>query len=567
MCYHEGVTLARPNWAGPCLIAAALCVVGTSARARPVVEIRAKTALWLTRVQVADEGSVDVAGQLVDKLTHQGIAGQLVNVAIADHAVSSLTAEDGAFHAKLPARPGPVRVKLSYRGAGSFDRADPIAVSTDPGKQAVELAVEITDDPAGAKVQATATGDDGPRSIPIALEIAAQQGETWTPIAAATRTFEVHTVVRRDVGGPGLYRVRATFAGDSRRQAASKEVALPLVSPTTTAMELSATSLAYEDHLGVTGRVVDADQRPIANAAVALISADRRLAYAATAKDGTYALSVKGEGLGEGRIALQVTADPGRSYLQPSRSAPQDLTVSKPEPVPVLYTVAGFIATLVVAAAFFLARRAPWRRFRRPRFPVEAEVALDESASIGGLVAAKPSIVSNLRRAADDRFSGVVRDSVRKRPLGLAVIAVYQAPAARETTSGADGSFSLPGLGGGQWQVEVTAPGHVTERFAIAMPHRGELRGVYIDLVPVREKAFQLYRRVAEPILPDTRLWGIWSPRQIVDHVRAKRPSPALEELTDWVEEIYFSPRTTAEELLADVRAGVDRAAAEHRTP
>jgi hypothetical protein len=112
----------------------------------------------------------------------------------------------------------------------------------------------------------------------------------------------------------------------------------------------------------------------------------------------------------------------------------------------------------------------------------------------------------------------------------------------------------------GDWSAEVTAHGHVTETFMISIPHRGELRGVRVDLVPVRERVFQLYRRAAEPVLPESRLWGIWSPRQIVDHVRSKRPSPALAELTDFVEEIYFSPRLAAESILVEAEVRVDRA-------
>src|SRR6185295_7875997 len=102
-----------------------------------------------------------------------------------------------------------------------------------------------------------------------------------------------------------------------------------------------------------------------------------------------------------------------------------------------------------------------------------------------------------------------------------------------------------------------------TEKFVVSIPHRGELRDVRVDLVPVREKVFQLYRRAAEPVLPESRLWGIWSPRQIVDHVRAKRPSPALAELTDFVEELYFSSRTAGESILTHASERVDRAVRE----
>jgi len=71
---------------------------------------------------------------------------------------------------------------------------------------------------------------------------------------------------------------------------------------------------------------------------------------------------------------------------------------------------------------------------------------------------------------------------------------------------------------------------------------------------------FQLYRRAAEPVLPESRLWGVWSPRQILDHVRGKRPAGALLELTDFVEEIYFSPRLAVETVLTEANERVDRA-------
>jgi hypothetical protein len=130
----------------------------------------------------------------------------------------------------------------------------------------------------------------------------------------------------------------------------------------------------------------------------------------------------------------------------------------------------------------------------------------------------------------------------------------------REALTGTDGNFAFEALAGGDWIAEVTAPGHVTEKFVISIPHRGELRGVRVDLVPVRERVFQLYRRAAEPILPEPRLWGVWSPRQIVDHVRSKRPTPALADLTSFVEEIYFSSRLAGEAVLPEASEQVDRA-------
>jgi hypothetical protein len=149
---------------------------------------------------------------------------------------------------------------------------------------------------------------------------------------------------------------------------------------------------------------------------------------------------------------------------------------------------------------------------------------------------------------------------VRGRPVADAEVELRLGDLRRAVTTGADGGFALEGLALGEWSAQVTAPGHVTETFVVSIPHRGELRGVRVDLVPVRERVFQLYRRAAEPLLPEPRLWGVWSPRQIVDHVRRKRPTPALAELTDFVEEIYFSARVAEETVLPTASERVDRA-------
>ena len=64
--------------------------------------------------------------------------------------------------------------------------------------------------------------------------------------------------------------------------------------------------------------------------------------------------------------------------------------------------------------------------------------------------------------------------------------------------------------------------------------------GARIDLLPVRERIFDIYREVAVPLLPEPRLWGVWTPRQIFRHVRSQRPASALSDLTDFVEDSYF---------------------------
>ena len=212
----------------------------------------------------------------------------------------------------------------------------------------------------------------------------------------------------------------------------------------------------------------------------------------------------------------------------------------------------------MAALGFVLARR-------RKDAAVAAAVAAPAPPPdpVGGFEPAKASLVSTLRRASDHGFAGLVRDAVRLRPLAGAEVRLTRDGAEMVTVSEADGRFALEQLAPGEWRARVSAPGHVSERFVVSVPHRGELRGVHVDLVPVREKVWGLYRRVAQPKLPSAELWGIWSPRQILDHLRAGPPAPAFSELTAFVEETFFSARVPDEAVLPGAEQRVQAALAE----
>jgi hypothetical protein len=553
-CYHECV-----RWVAFILLALGVASAG------PTVEIRAQTQLSLVRVEKRDAGMVDVVGKLHDKLTGEGIGGQRVLVTIGDITNEGITEPDGSFVIGVPAADGQQEVTLNYGGAQRLERATPLTVKTDPAKTQVELAIaKLSDAPEGAQLVVAATVEEGAQiKIPVQLEIGAVGDDKLRPLRTV-ETSTAFTLTRKEVGGAGQHRLRALFLGDETRQGALSTVTLELGSNTTTTMNLSSTKLAFEDDLVVTGKVVDDDSQPVARAAVTLVSGDRRLAQGATTEQGTYRFEVEAEIIGQGQFGIQVQADPGKPFIKTSRSNPEIVRIAQPAPVPVSYTIAAFLATALAAGGFFAARTKPWQKLRRPAPPAEVpseEGEVEQKA--GGLVVAKPGVVATLRRPQDDGFSGVVRDTVRGRPVPDAVVILVLGDQERSIRTQPDGSFTLDRLAVGEWRAEVAAPGHVTERFAVTIPHRGELRGVRVDLVPVRERVFQLYRRAAEPVLPESRLWGIWSPRQIVDHVRSKKPSPALAALTDFVEEIYFSPRLAGETVLPQASEAVDRAIVE----
>jgi hypothetical protein len=556
------------RWANVFLLgAAALAATTTTARfavaAPPLVEIKAQTQLSLGKVRLHDGDIAEVSGQLVDKLTGDGIANQRVTVRLGDATAEAITRADGTFSVdNVPINPGQVTVTLAYRGGNEIDPAQPLVVTTDPSRSAVELTIAKLDDThAGAELVVRATVDGVGVRLPVDIAIGSGADDKVTPLIHVA-TGDNFVLARANVGGAGSHHIRASFPGDDSRQPATADATVELSTTSATSIELSTTELAYEDDLVITGKVTDDDGAPIGHAAVTLASGDRSLAQATTDELGGYRFKIEGEVLGTGQLGVQVRAEPQSTFVKASHSRPAVVRVAEPQPVPVSYTIVGFIATVVAAGGFFFARAKPWTKLRRraPASSTTAEAGDGAAPSAGGLVANKPSIVSTLRRAADDGFSGVVRDTVRGRPVADAVVYLVLRDLEQEIRAESDGRFAIDGLIAGEWRAEVAAPGHVTEKFVVTIPHRGELRDVRVDLMPVREKVFQLYRRAAEPVLPESRLWGVWSPRQIVDHVRNKRPSPALAELTDFVEEIYFSPRLAAETVLPHASERVDRA-------
>jgi len=552
------------------LIAVALAlglVPGAPAHAARTIDIKAQTQLVLERVRLVGDGQVEVSGALVDKLTGDGIADQTVTIRIGDsRGATTTTGRNGKFRATVSDAPsGPQQIELEFDGDSLLERAEPFVTTTDPSRAQVALEVRAEEAPGGVHLTISATVDDRPAELPIRLMFGPPTGDLKR--LADTTTGKPFLLTRAMTGGPGTQRIRAAYAGDDSKQPATTEITLELGSATKTTIQLSSTSLAYEDDLVVTGAVTDEEGRPVPRAAVTLSTGDRRLAQGATGADGTYRFEVEAEIFDDGRrrvggqYGVKVRAEPSSAAVRPSDSPPVILRIAAPQPVPVSYTIAAFLATALAAGGFFTARAKPWRRFRRPAPPAEAPAESGNAEQTeGGLVVNRPGLVSTLRRPNDDGFSGVVRDTVRGRPVPDAVVRLLLGDVEREQRTSADGSFTLEKLAVGEWRAEVAAPGHITERFVVSIPHRGELRGVRIDLVPVRERVFQLYRRAAEPILPEPRLWGIWSPRQVVDHVRAQRPTPALAELTDFVEEVYFSARVADEVILPRASERVDLA-------
>jgi len=544
------------------LALAVACAATAPAAAAPTVSIKARTELHLGPVRKDYDGNYVVTGQLVDRNTGAGLAGQRVTAHVGDEAITVTTDSDGNFEASLDADGGEQDVAVDFPGGGALDAARIRLDDVDVDKAAVELQLDVRPVTGGVQIAVEAVAGDVKVNVPVDLRVGPADADPLPQAGRVTSGGPPLTLRRVDAGGPGRKRVRAAFAGDALHAPATADASFEMTAETAVTLAVADDTLAYEDDVRASGRVVDEDGRAVAGAVVAIVAGDRRISQAVAAADGSFRVGFEAEVLGPGRTGLQAVVETTDAWLKGSRSKPVMVTVARPQPVPIAYTMAAFLATALCAAGFFAARSRPWQRLQRRHEPPAVRTEPGGEPA-GGVSLARPSLVSTLRRPYDSGLAGGVRDSVRGRPVPGAIVDLVLGGDRRTIRVAADGSFAAEDLGAGVWHVAVTAPGHVTERFDATLPHRGELRGLRVDLVPVRERVFQLYRRAAHPLLPDPALWGIWSPRQIVDHVRSRRPTPALADLTDFVEEVYFSARVPVEPILADATRRVDAAVAE----
>jgi len=534
-----------------------------AAAAPPLVSIKAHTDLHLGAIRKDYDGNYVVTGQLVDKLTGAGIGGYHVTITMGGHAASAVTKNDGTFEAPVPGPGGHQDVKVEFAGGRSLDPATAELHDVDVDKVPLDLHLAVAPTGKGAAVTVTATAGNTRVNVPVEIFAGAPDVDP-ARVGRATAGGPAFQLSRAAAGGAGRRRVRAVFAGDDVYAPATAEATVELTTATTTTLTVDSTHVAYEDDVDARGQVVDDDGHGVPRITVALVAGDRHIAAAQTDADGRFHASFEAQVLGAGKSwALQAVVETTTGWLRPSRSQPVTIAVDKPHPVPIAYTVLAFVGTVLAAAGFWAARTRPWARWMRRPAAGDDAPAKPRAEPASGLVLSRPSLVSTLRRPHDRGFTGLVRDAARGRPIAGARLELAAGGETLTATTGDDGAFAFEELADGEWRVTVVAAGHVTERFGATVPHRGELRGARVDLVPVREKVFTLYRRAALPLLPRAELWGVWSPRQVVDHVRDRHPAPALAELTDFVEETYFSQRSPEETILPEAEERVEAAVRE----
>lgn len=534
---------------------ASLAVLGTAALAAPRLEVKARTAIELDTV-LRIEGGVVVRGRVVDANSGEPIGRAEVDLQLAGLSEQTITNDEGAF--SVPFAVSRETLDISVRAFGpalgeSRTELTGLAVKNRP--LALTLTIgPITTTEVIAVVRASSDGAEVPN---LETQLSIDDEPAGRIRTNSDGRGEARLPRTGGLALPGRKTFRVSFAGNDIYDPATSSTTELLKVETSLRLQLESTETAYEDTISARGLLQDLSERPVRAARVDLVSASGDvLASEVTDERGEFLLEVDANELGPGLVSIQAVFQSPQPWFESSRSKTHTVTIAEPEPIPVSYTLGAFGATAFALLAFVGARTRPWQKWYPKPADGATERAIDDTPIPtrpveGGLVEAKPNIISTLRRASDFGISVIVRDAATWAVIADARVALTLGSETLETLSESNGTAGLEGLPPGQWQVTAQAKYYVAESFSVQIPHRGELRNARVDLVPVRERIFDLYRAAALPLLPRPGLWGIWTPRQIIEHVKThSHHAPALEALTSFVEESYFSARRPLESAL-----------------
>jgi hypothetical protein len=552
-------------------VAVALLVVAVgsaaTAGAAPVIDVQARTRVGIDTVTRTGSG-VRVRGTLVDASTGDGLAGREVIVLVDGEPASGVTDRSGRFDVGAPAAATRVQVAARFDGDADFGESAFEARAYDATRAALNLELRVPESvdaaATGVEAQVTATSEDGPEQVRVTLRAGDGSGPGALRAVGEAQTGADGTarveLPRDRLGLPGDKRLFARFDGSPALNPAQAEARFVLVTATHFSdLELPPATVRYEKDIVAAGKLLDTEGKPVAGTVVTLARDGEAAAEEVTDARGRFALHVEAADHGPGPVTFTLEHTSTVPWRRGAVSSPFAVEIAPPRPVPPWVSFAAFGGTALAVLLYVLVRTEPWRlatswlraRRRRPESAPERPLAAEEEAPAPGLKAARPGLMSTLRRAQDHQLSGRVRDLVRGVAVGGARLRLTLGDTVHELVADGDGHFEIE-LAPGHWSVVVSAHGYVTETVNAPVPHRGELRGARIDLLPVRERVFALYREVAAPLLPRPELWGVWTPREILDHLRGARATGAFGALTDLVEEAYFAERVPDESVVAE---------------
>lgn len=531
----------------------------------PTVLVRDRVDIHLDPIRRLNRNAL-VRGQVAYRSTDGGVSYAVVQIQIDDDLVNVVADEDGWFSYTLKIIDGNHTISISFEGGDLLDPAwtqiESFNFIKNPVLITAVLPNEATDTDSTIPLSFNASTSGAPIAIEVDVYFGPQTGNLRKvgTMSSDSRGSGSYSLRAEFFPKPGRYRTELLFVGNEDFDSAIASASTTVNA--STALDLSCSKNEYElgEPITATGRLLDGQGGPLPNALIALEINGQHLSDSRTDEEGRFRFLVDTEELGSGSSTLQAVFRSNESWNPPGRSKPFTVTIGDRKAIPIRSTLIAFAITTLALLTFVALRTKPWKKWSKASDSSDNEEK-KEAAEVplqSGLTTSRAKLGGALRRASYHGFSGTVISTTTKERIADAQLSFPSIPIGAEAKafeSDEKGHFDSPALVAGNYQVLIIAKGYVRESFSITIPHRGEFLDATVKLLPVREKIFAMYMDAVEGYLPKASLWGIWTPRQILDYARkhqASQPSTnqAIGDLTDFVEETFFSKRTPGEEEL-----------------
>ncbi len=534
-----------------------LGVFATPVFSAPTVLVRDRVDIQLEPIRRQKQAAV-IAGTIVERSTGKGVFDEYLIIQIDDEVVRVRTTSVGKFSYTSSIPDGSHVLNINFEGTDTLDPASLFIASFDFSKNPILVALshpsETKDTNDSFDVTVTTSSLGAPASVPVSLHLGPQ--DVPLPLVA-TQTCDPRgqcqfSIPRSFYQESGRYQIEARFQGDRDYDSGFARGTINVVASSNLSLHSSQTEVKFGETLKLSGTLKNGLDIAIPGAVVAIEMNAQHISDTKTDENGNFSLHLNTEEMGSGTSTLQAVFRPNESWQSSGRSSPLTITIGQRTPIPIVYTFLAFAATALALLSFVAVRTKPWEKYLNRKKPAKEEskeratTPANAAPVAGGVSFSRPKLGSALRRSAYYNISGVVQSAMTKEGIAGAQLQVGSAG----FSTGDQGLFSSCDFQEGEAVVLVTAHGYIRESFSVTLPHRGEFHSTTIELLPVREKIFEMYKRAVSPLLPKSDLWGIWTPRQILEYAHLYAESPALCDLTDFVEESFFSQRTPTEATL-----------------
>lgn len=508
------------------------------ARAQSEVRIRCASQLDVTAARAGDR--LEVTGRLVDDMI-RGIADAVVRIdareadSTGDASASAVTDATGSFTANLAPYGGrSADVRASYEGDAWHDPIEQsVPVEARAQVQITWLGAErepIDLDTPQHRLAVHAASEAG--GAGLAIEVRDELGRLLARGQTDAAGDFVATIHARAVGTPGIGRLSARTAADRARAEGRADRTVVRFRSS----HLTVAARRLRDALVIDGSLAHAGG-PLGHRAVGLFLGDDHAASVWTEADGRFAFRRAPSAEGEDGT-WEVRFDSDAPWIGSSRSGP--LRVTREPGVPPRAMLAVSIALAGVLLVLARARPAPAQAVSPERPGVTVA---------GG---------TGWTRRSHRHVSGSVSDALRDAPVPSARVELRRIgndapPVSLALTN--EGAFSSPPLAGGEWSLQVDAPGYGRVQAVVAVPHAGQWLRTRVRIETLRAGAMRSYRAVANEVLPDPSLWAYWSERDVLAVAGEELGSDdaALVRLTEQVERACYGPHAPTEQAVDEI--------------